>query len=151
MNIKTKLITVLLSAVMFGCAGTPVHFSDAPIAKLDLSQRHKVRARAVGLLLFDFIPIGVNNRQAYAYELLKDEAGNNYLTNIAIQEVWRWVFIGHKYVTILTADAYPLAIDSKQILTDKIEALKTLYAGGEISEKEYEKARQQLLSNFLKQ
>lgn len=107
MNIKTTLITILLSAFVFGCAGTPVHFSDAPIDKIDLSRERHVTAKAASVHLFDLIPIGINDRHVNAYEKLQAEAGNDYLTNIKIQDSWSWVVIGHKYTTVLTADAYP--------------------------------------------
>lgn len=154
MNIKTAVINILLSTVVCGCAGIPVHFADAPIEKLDLSRGREVKAIASGLLLFDIIPIGINDRQVCAYEKLKEEAGNDYLTDIKIQDVWKFVIIGHKYVTILTANAYPektsqpLAVTPSQTLSDKLNELKKLRESGNISEIEYEQAKQRLLNNF---
>ncbi|MBU1053484.1 MAG: SHOCT domain-containing protein [Proteobacteria bacterium] len=154
MNIKTTLVTILLSAFVFGCAGTPVHFSDAPLDKLDLSRGRKVTAKAAGIHLFSLIPIGINERHLDAYEKLQIEAGNDYLTNIYIQDSWSWVVIGHKYSTTLTADAYPeksnqlSEVMSGKALTDKLNKLKILRESNTISEIEYEQAKQRVLNNI---
>ncbi len=153
-NIKTAVMAVLVSAVGFGCMGTQVHFSDAPMEKLDLSRGRTVKARASGLHLFGLIPLGINNRQVRAYEKLKAEAGEDYLTDITIRDGWKWVVIGNKYVTVLTAVAYPdktkrpAAIATQRTLSEKMDELKKLSESGAITELEYKKARQRLLNEF---
>ena len=154
MNIKTAVITFLLSAVGFGCMGTQVHFADAPMEKLDLSRGRPVKARASGLYLFGLFPLGINDRQARAYEELKEEAGNDYLTDIKIQDVWKWVVIGNKYSTVLTAVAYPdktkrpSAAAHERTLSEKMNDLKKLRESGIISQIEYDKIKQRLLNEF---
>ena len=148
MSIRTRVGIAILASINLGCAGTKVHFADAPMDKLDLSQGHKVTGRATSFHLFNLIPIGVNDRQARAYAQLKEEAGDDYLTNISIKDGWKFAVIGEKYHTILTATAYPDKSKSPttQTLTQKLDELKTLRDKGELTDAEYEAFRQKTLS-----
>ncbi|MCU0858140.1 MAG: hypothetical protein MUC65_07045 [Pontiellaceae bacterium] len=146
---KTKTLTglVLLSLFSFGCAGTKVHFDDAPIDQLDLSQGRTVKAGASGLLLFHLIPIKINDRHAHAYGRLKDKANGAYLTDIKIQDSWKFVFIGEKHGTIITATAYPDKRMLSTPLAKKLDELKTLHDIGVLSDAEYEESRKKALGN----
>jgi len=149
MRIKTMAGIVLFAAIGYGCVGTKVHFADAPLDKLDLSRGREVRSDTWGFHLFELIPIGVNDRQVHAYELLKEKAGNDYLTNIQIQDAWHFVPLGVKYSTTMTATAYPdkdaPATATTQNLTARLNELKTLHDKGELTDAEYEVARKRAL------
>ena len=151
MNIKTIAGVFVLASISFGCVGTKVHFADAPVDKLDLARGYKVTGRASSLHLFGFIPVGLNNRQVNAYERLKEEAGNDYLTDIKIQDSWKFAFIGEKYGTTLTATAYPdkdaSSTAATQALSGKLAGLKALHDKGELSDAEYEAARTKAIGN----
>ena len=107
MTIRTIIGIVLLTGIGAGCVGTTVHFADVPLERLDLSQGRKVTGKAAGFHLFDLIPIGVNDRQARAYEKLQEEAPDQFITRIKIQDSWKFLIIGHRYGTIMTGIAYP--------------------------------------------
>lgn len=145
------VVIVILASFGFGCTGDKVQFADAPIDKLDLSQGRKVTGRASGLHLFGVIPIGVNERQSRAYERMKGEAGNDYVTDIKIQDVWKFVFIGQKYNTTVTAMAYPLKSSlsnpSAQTMTQKLDELKALHDKGALTDAEYNTARKKVIGN----
>jgi hypothetical protein len=66
-----------------------------------------IKASASGFQLLLFIPININDRQERAFQLLQAQAGDDYITNIAVDESWTWAFVGTVYRTTLTADAYP--------------------------------------------
>ncbi len=115
--------------------------------KLDLSQGHKVTGRASGLQLFGLIPIGVNERQERAYEQMKEAAGDDFVTNVKIQDVWKYVVIGMKYNTIITATAYPVKGKGPNTMTHKLEELNSLRESGKLTDAEYSTARKKVIGN----
>lgn len=140
----------VLASISFGCAGTKVHFADAPMDKLDLSRGHTVTGRASGVHLFNLIPLGVNNRQVRAYEQMKQSAGDDYLTDIKVRDSWCCMgVIGEKYGTTLTATAYPdksrSLTRSSSTLTQALNELKALHDQGQLSDAEYEALRKKAI------
>lgn len=104
--------TVLLAS----CSGTPVRLGSAdqyagPI-DTHASTGRPVKASANGFQLLLFIPININDRHERAFQLLRAQAGNDYLTNIAIEESWTWAFVGTVYKTTLSGIAYRRATES---------------------------------------
>jgi hypothetical protein len=92
-----------------GCSGTPVYIKTAE-PKLYENTKNKGRqisASASGFQLLLFIPIDINDRQQRAYELLKAQAGNGYITDVKIKESWTYAFVGTSYKTTFTATVYP--------------------------------------------
>lgn len=152
MSANIMIGAVLLALVGAGCVGTPVHFADAPMEKLDLARGHKVIGKASSLLLFEVIPIGVNSRQSRAYERMKDEAPFEYLTDIKVQDSWKFVFIGFKFSTIMTATSYPAKsvthlplAQPTQTLKQKLDELVEAHKKGLLSDTEFEAARKKAL------
>ncbi len=150
MKKKTGVMLALMVALLnAGCQGTRVEFSDVPLDRLDLSSGRKIVGKASGLYLFDAIPIAVNDRQMRAYQRLKDEAGSEYITDIRIADSWKFVFIGFKYSTVMTATAYPQKVEQSNrnatTLTQKLEELKRLREKGDLSEAEFESERKKTL------
>ena len=98
-----------------------------------------------------FFPLGVNGRQERAYAQLKKQARGEYVTDIKIQESWRYAVLGTTYRTTLTAMAYPdkgaspSPTSVTQSLAQKLEELKGLREKGLLTEAEYEAARKKLL------
>lgn len=147
-RISVFLVTAaILASIGFGCTGDKVQFADAPMDKLDLSQGHKVTGRASGLQLFGLIPIGVNERQERAYEQMKEAAGDDFVTNVKIQDVWKYVVIGMKYNTIITATAYPVKGKGPNTMTHKLEELNSLRESGKLTDAEYSTARKKVIGN----
>jgi len=142
---------VALAITGFGCIGTKVHFPDAPIEKLDLTRGRTITGSASGFQLLLLIPIGTNGRHAEAYAALKQQAGNDFITDIKIEESWTWAYVGTVYTTTLTATAYPEKTTSSavqaQTLTEKLAELKALHYKGELSDAEYEAARKKAIGN----
>ena len=143
----------LVSAGLVGCVGTSVQLDDVPLDKVDLSRGHKVMGEASGFHLFEVIPLGVNGRQARAYERMKNEAPFEYLTDIRVQDSWLWIWVGIKYSTAMSATAYPLKTaalpaspsPATQSLTQRLEEIKGLHDKGVLTDAEYEVARKKIL------
>jgi hypothetical protein len=108
----TAAIAVAVLALA-GCAGTPVRLAStkglAPPGEMHASTGRSIRASASGFQLLLFIPININDRQERAFQLLQAQAGDDYMTNVAVDESWTWALVGTVYRTTLTATAYPRA------------------------------------------
>jgi len=107
------IIPVILIAVFFiaGCAGTPIRVGtvDQQLDKtnIDFTRGRSISASASGFQLLLFIPININTRHERAYQILLGQAGNDYMTNVKIQESWTYAFVGTVYTTTIEAMAYP--------------------------------------------
>ena len=109
---KATLGALATVVVLFltACEGVPVRFNDpvaSPGTKFDMSKGRTAKAQACGFQALLFIPIIVNQRQSFAYDNLKRQAGNGYLTDIKIQETWTYAFVGTLYCTVMEGTIYP--------------------------------------------
>jgi hypothetical protein len=107
----TKLSIVVFMLLTTGCAGTPIHLGainqKIDKADFDFSKGRTITGSSSGMQLFLFIPLSVNSRHEYAFEELQEEAAGDYVTDIKVQERWKYAFVGTKYETRLKATAYP--------------------------------------------
>ena len=157
MNLKNAMAILvggaLLTVVGAGCTGTKVQFADVPGDRLDLARGRQITSHATGFQLL-FIPLGLNSRQERAYAQLKKQARGDYITDIKIQETWRYAVLGTTYRTTFSAMAYPDKSTSPapvtQTLTGKLKELKDLLDKKQLTSEEYEVARKKLLEQFAK-
>jgi hypothetical protein len=110
--VKTQLLRGLIIAVCVvtfsACSSTPVTMNEeVDRADIDMTKGRMIRAQAAGFQLMLVIPIMVNSRQARAWEQLKQEGGNDYISGVTITERWTYGFVGTAYTTIIEAMAYP--------------------------------------------
>jgi hypothetical protein len=96
MKIKSFLTTLaLLGAV--GCVSQPLKISAPRQPNYDvLGEGH---GSATGLMLFNVIPIGQNERFVRAYEQAVKSKGGDDLINPVITENWFWGYILNGYTT----------------------------------------------------
>jgi hypothetical protein len=99
--------TLSLAALCAACAGTPVRIGDAVPPNLDRTQGRAVFGTATGYQILQFIPYDNNDRHARAYEQLRENAGNAYITDVAVKESWTYLLLGTAYTTTFRATAYP--------------------------------------------
>ena len=109
---KTMRLTrwgVLLAffIVFTGCAGVPVSFNTMPEQPHDAAKGRTIEARACGFQLLLVIPISNNDRAQRAYSQLVEAAGNDYVTDIKVNESWIYALVGTAYCTEMQAMAYP--------------------------------------------
>lgn len=106
---KLRLLAILVLIIFStGCAGKAVQIGSIADQAYDASKGREVVAKARGFKLFLLIPIRINSRQARAYQALQNMAGDDYvITNVRVQEYWRYSFIGTAYGTIMRATLYP--------------------------------------------
>lgn len=104
---------VLACLILSGCSGRPIHFgnSDQQINRrnIDFSKGRELSAEASGFQLLLVIPININDRHERAYQMLRAQAGSDYLTEIKVKESWTYALVGTIYTTRLEAKAYPVS------------------------------------------
>ncbi|MDD2651682.1 MAG: hypothetical protein PHX44_01365 [Sulfurimonas sp.] len=107
--IISSLLIGAVSLLVVGCAGKPISFKSVPPQKYEnvKDKGREISASASGFQLLLFIPIDINDRHERAYQLLKAQAGDGYMTNIRIEESWTYAFVGTSYKTTLKATLYP--------------------------------------------
>jgi len=108
-----KLGFAVLGCFLVGCSGTPIKLGSANQyvgqGEIDVSTGRNIKASASGFQLLLFIPININDRQERAHQSLLAQAGDDYVTNVAVNESWIWAFLGTVYKTTFTATAYQRA------------------------------------------
>lgn len=107
--ILSSLGLIIFGVFTVGCAGKPIKFQSVAPQKYESvkDKGREISASASGFQLLLFIPIDVNDRHQRAYELLKAQAGDGYMTNIRVEESWTYAFVGTSYKTTLKATVYP--------------------------------------------
>ena len=104
-NALGRLTGVALAALLAACAGVPVSVgsrADGPIPK---GTERTISAEACGFQLFSFIPINVNQRADTAYKELEEAAAGDFITDVQVQEHWKYAFVGTVYCTVFQAKA----------------------------------------------
>ena len=112
LNKKIISVVVLGCFILSGCVGRPANFGEinknkTDLSKVDFTKGREITARSGGFQLFLLIPLGVNGRQERALEKLQEKAGDNYIDNVRVSEVWRYAFVGNSYSTRIKATVYP--------------------------------------------
>ncbi len=109
--IKLAISVVFITFIFsIGCAGKPIRFGvveQQDNINIDFTRGRTLSASASGFQLLLFIPININDRHERAYQILRGQAGNDYITDIKIQESWTYAFVGTVYTTTIKAMAYP--------------------------------------------
>lgn len=145
-------IVVLLAIVHAGCVSDTVKFANSSTMTLDFSHEKKILGKAGGILLFGIIPIGVNSRQQSAYDDMMMKAGSGLqVVDINVVDQWKWVIIGTKCNTYMTALAYPVKQEvtpapqppppkpqPRDPTAQRLEELKRMHDNGLLTDTEYE-------------
>ena len=94
---KFCFIVSLLMVISFGCASTPLKFSNLKPEVYEVLGEGE--GTATGIMLFHFIPIGQNARFVDAYRAAVNSKGGDGLIDIEISEQWFWAYISTGYQT----------------------------------------------------
>jgi hypothetical protein len=100
-------ILLLFLVAFTGCTGTAVKFHTMPEQPHDATRERVVNGSACGFQFLVFIPISLNDRHQRAYAELESAAGNDYVTEIKVNEKWYYALVGTVYCTEMQAMAYP--------------------------------------------
>jgi hypothetical protein len=103
-----RLMSLLLTGVLLGCTGEWMRIDDiADTGSLDRSMGRKITATASGFQLFFALPTNASSRHARAFQALRDQAYNEAIADVTIQESWTFAVIGMVYTTTIDATTYP--------------------------------------------
>ena len=97
---KAVLMLGALGVLAAGCVSQPLKFPT--VEQLDKSKYDVLgegEGEATGLMLFQCIPIGQNERYVRAYEAAVKSKGGDALIDPTIQENWFWAYILNGYQT----------------------------------------------------
>ena len=90
----------LLSLVASGCVSQPLRIPT--VTKTSYDTLGEGKGSATGLMLFNFIPIGQNERFVNAYEAAVKSRGGDALLDPVIKESWFWGYILNGYTAEIT-------------------------------------------------
>jgi len=97
---KTTRAMLSLSLLVFlatGCVSRPLKIETR--TKSNYEELGEGRGTATGIMLFNLIPIGQNERFIRAYESAVQSKGGDALLNPEISERWFWAYILNGYHT----------------------------------------------------
>lgn len=97
-NLLLSIITVAVLAV--GCVSQPLKIPTVTKANYDVLGEGQ--GEATGIMLFNVIPIGQNERFVHAYEAAVASKNGDALLDPVIQENWFWGYILNGYQTHVT-------------------------------------------------
>ncbi|NCC49826.1 MAG: omptin family outer membrane protease [Spartobacteria bacterium] len=108
--IRIGYMALILS--LGGCVSWPLTIDNRVPSNIDRDRGRVVSGNGAGFQLFLFIPIRVNSRQSRAWAQLQRRAqdmfgGGAYITDVEMQESWKYAFVGTLYRTSFRAMAYP--------------------------------------------
>ncbi len=106
-SVAIAIATLTVAALCAACAGTPVRIGDTVPPDVDRTQGRAVFGTATGYQILACIPYDNNDRHARAYRQLKQNAGDAYITDVAVKESWTYLGVGTAYTTTFRATAYP--------------------------------------------
>jgi hypothetical protein len=94
---KTSLLSIgLLALITAGCASQPLKI---PTITKSYDTLGEASGSATGLMLFNVIPIGQNERFVRAYDAAVKSKGGDALIDPVIKENWFWGYILDGYTT----------------------------------------------------
>jgi len=106
-KLANSILAVVLIMVLAACSGPAVKMSAEPPSNIDRTSGRPISASACGFQLIQLIPISTNGRQLKAYDLLRVQAGPDFIGDVIATEKWYYGVIGSVYCTELDAKAYP--------------------------------------------
>ncbi len=91
------LATALVILMIFGCTSVPVKIPTITEKEYDVLGDGE--GSAVGIMLFNVIPIGQNERLERAYKDAIYSKNGDALINPVIDERWFWAYVLNGYIT----------------------------------------------------
>jgi ABC-type uncharacterized transport system auxiliary subunit len=98
--------TLLATAVIAGCTGTPMKTQTYTPEQYTVIGRGE--GKATGILLFGVIPIQQNDRFVRAQNAAVKTKGGDALINTQVQENWFWAWVLTGYTTTVSGDVVKL-------------------------------------------
>lgn len=149
---QRNLLLLLCVLMLFGCSGAPLRIPTP--AKVIEGTDYQVlgygEGSSTGIMLFQFIPIGQNDRFGEAYNRAVLSRGGTRLIDPSIEESWFWAYILNGYKTKVSGtvvkdifntqatDKNTTIKSSAEDTAEKIINLKKLLDDGLITKEDFE-------------
>ena len=105
MRAPSLLLPLAAILLTLGCSGTPVRIATLPVQPNE-EVIGPVTGSSTGVMLFQFIPLGQNDRFGTAYQrALLSVSGATRIVDVTIQEDWLWLWLLNTYNFTLTGTA----------------------------------------------
>ena len=95
-NMKKLMLLALVGALLSGCVSDPLKFPKCDMTNATVLGESE--GSAVGIMLFNIIPINQNARFNNAYEEAIAKLGGTCLTDPVIEEQWYWAYLFNGYI-----------------------------------------------------
>jgi hypothetical protein len=95
---KKILLAGVLLVFVVGCSSTPLKIPTDMVSS-GYEVLGEGEGSSTGIMLFNFIPIGQNDRFQEAYHKAVLSKGGDALLNPVISEQWFWAYVLNGYVT----------------------------------------------------
>jgi hypothetical protein len=92
-----------------GCTSRTASLGSPLSQAFDAARGRPISARGCGFMAGDFIPIVIHSRVERAQRALLAKAGDDYVTDVRLEERWIFAFVGTVHCTEIFATAYPRA------------------------------------------
>jgi len=110
-NFLKLIISLTIFAIIAGCSGRPIilseHNKHIKLEDVDLTRGKTVSGSASGFQLLLLIPISINDRHERAFQVVRGQAGSDYITDVKIKDSWTYALVGTVYKTTIEATAFP--------------------------------------------
>lgn len=100
MKNTTMLLLATLPLLAIGCVSQPLRIPT--VTKTSYDTLGEGKGNATGIMLFNIIPIGQNERFVNAYEAAVKSKSGDALIDPVIKESWFWGYILNGYKTEVT-------------------------------------------------
>jgi hypothetical protein len=94
---RLYVVVLLIISFTFGCSSMPVRFPA--VTETGYEVLGEGQGSSTGIMLFQFIPIGQNERFEKAYRYAVASKGGDALINPVITEHWFWAWVLNGYTT----------------------------------------------------
>jgi hypothetical protein len=153
---KIKMIILGMSLMLaYGCASAPLKIETDMTGK-EYQVMGTGEGSSTGIMLFNVIPIGQNDRFVTAYRNAVMSMGGDALLNPTITERWFWAYVLNGYTTTIRGTVIKIknkdassekssGKPSQANSADRLEKLKNLRDSGMITQEEYDKKRKEIL------
>jgi hypothetical protein len=94
-------------AMLVACGSESLRVPTPERVPYDAARGREISQRSCGFMLGGALPIGMSDRYRRGYDALMAQAPRDYVTDIKVQEVLRYAFVGWRYCAIFEATAYP--------------------------------------------
>ena len=97
---RTVALVLGLIVAASGCAGMPLKLNN-PIMPNE-TKVAEVDAHATGIMIFNILPVGQNERFVEAYrKALAKAPGATRIADVEISEDWFWAYLLNGYITTI--------------------------------------------------